>query len=218
MDTRISHRRVRPHGPARRAPRTGVRTARSPACSTIDLNAAGKGLTDGAWRDVRRRHRLHDAARRDAGTCRATRPLGSTRSSARRGGTPIERPCVDLAEHAGIGVVAAPNFSIGAVLFEAMAAHAAARLRRITGLRRLAARDSSRQEDRRAVGHGARHQGRDGARRLHREDRRRPARARASCLAFTPWASTGRRRQSRSATACATAAPSRAARCSPRDG
>ncbi len=37
--------------------------------------------------------------------------------------------CVSTCETAGIGVVAAPNFSVGAVLFEAMAAHAAGLLK-----------------------------------------------------------------------------------------
>jgi len=90
----------------------------------VDLNAHGEGLRDGAWRDV-------DVAI-DFTTAEAVRQnlpryaalglnavIGTTGWNAERDA--LRR----IAEQAGIGVVAAPNFSIGAVLFEAIVAHAA---------------------------------------------------------------------------------------------
>lgn len=90
----------------------------------VDLNASGEGLPDGAWGEV-------DVAI-DFTTPQAV--VGNLARYAALGlnvvvgttGWNAEREAVRArCEQAGIGVVAAPNFSIGAVLFEAVAAHAA---------------------------------------------------------------------------------------------
>jgi 4-hydroxy-tetrahydrodipicolinate reductase len=90
----------------------------------VDLNASGEGLQDGAWGDV-------DVAI-DFTTPHAV--VGNLARYAALGlnvvvgttGWNAERDAARARCHqAGIGVVAAPNFSIGAVLFEAVAAHAA---------------------------------------------------------------------------------------------
>jgi 4-hydroxy-tetrahydrodipicolinate reductase len=90
----------------------------------VDLNASGEGLQDGAWGGV-------DVAI-DFTTPQAV--VGNLARYAALGlnvvvgttGWNAERDAVRArCEQAGIGVVAAPNFSIGAVLFEAVAAHAA---------------------------------------------------------------------------------------------
>ena len=90
----------------------------------VDVNASGEGLRDGAWADV-------DVAV-DFTTPHAV--VGNFGRYAALGlnvvvgttGWTAERDAVRArCEQAGIGVVAAPNFSIGAVLFEAVAAHAA---------------------------------------------------------------------------------------------
>lgn len=90
----------------------------------IDLNARGEGLQDGAWSDV-------DVA------IDFTTPEAAVRNIARYAALGLnavvgttgwnqERAAVrGRCEKAGIGVVAAPNFSAGAVLFEAIAGHAA---------------------------------------------------------------------------------------------
>ena len=68
---------------------------------------------------------------------------------------------------AGIGVVAAPNFSAGVVIFEAIVARAAASVRGAARVRRLCARSASRREEGRAVGHGAVPRAGHAGRRLH---------------------------------------------------
>jgi 4-hydroxy-tetrahydrodipicolinate reductase len=90
----------------------------------IDQNAHGEGLADGAWRDV-------DVAI-DFTTAAAFRDnlpryaaLGLNVVVGTTGWTADRGALCDVAARAGIGVVAAPNFSVGAVLFESMAAHAA---------------------------------------------------------------------------------------------
>jgi 4-hydroxy-tetrahydrodipicolinate reductase len=109
----------------RLAPECGCQVA---GVLDIDLNAAGEGLQDGAWRDV-------DVA------VDFTTPHAVTRNLPRYAalglnavvgttGWNAERDALRLTcQQAGIGVVAAPNFSMGAVLFEAMAAEAAALLK-----------------------------------------------------------------------------------------
>ena len=94
----------------------------------IDGNASGEGLADGAWRDVdvaidftTPAAVTHNLTRYAALKLNAV--VGTTGWNARR--DTLRLQC----EQAEIGVVAAPNFSAGAVLFEAMAAHAAALLR-----------------------------------------------------------------------------------------
>ena len=94
----------------------------------VDLNASGEGLQDGAWGDV-------DVA------IDFTTPHAVVANLARyaalklnvvvgTSGWNAERDAARArCEQAGIGVVAAPNFSIGAVLFEAVAARAAGLLR-----------------------------------------------------------------------------------------
>ncbi len=56
---------------------------------------------------------------------------------------------------AGTGIVAAPNFSTGVVLFEAVVAEAARLFAAAEPIWRLAARSASRDEEGRAVGNGA---------------------------------------------------------------
>ena len=89
-----------------------------------DLNAEGQGLSDGAWQDV-------DAAI-DFTTPAAVRQ--NIRRYARlklnavvgtTGWTEDREALRSLAVESGIGVVAAANFSVGAVLFESIAATAA---------------------------------------------------------------------------------------------
>jgi 4-hydroxy-tetrahydrodipicolinate reductase len=91
----------------------------------VDLNARGEGLQDGAWRDVDVAidFTTPDAVKQNLPRYAALRlnaVVGTT-------GWNAERDAIrQVAEQAGIGVVAAPNFSPGAVMFEAVAARAAA--------------------------------------------------------------------------------------------
>ena len=87
-------------------------------------------------------------------------------------GRPMNRRFASAVADAGIGVVAAPNFSVGVVLFEAIVARAAALFAAQQRVRRLPARSASRREEGRAVGHGAAAQAGDGGGRLHEADRR----------------------------------------------
>ena len=64
---------------------------------------------------------------------------------------------------AGVGIVVAPNFSTGVVLFEAIVAHAARLFAAAGRVRRVPARSASRGQEGRAVGHGAAAEARDGA-------------------------------------------------------
>ena len=94
----------------------------------IDGNASGEGLADGAWRDV---DVAIDFTTPDAVTQNLAR-YAALKLNAVVGttGWNTQRDTLRLqCEQAGIGVVAAPNFSAGAVLFEAMAAHAAGLLK-----------------------------------------------------------------------------------------
>jgi 4-hydroxy-tetrahydrodipicolinate reductase len=92
----------------------------------IDSNAGGNALRDGAWRDI---DVAIDFTTPDAVAQNLRRyaalglnaVVGTTGWTAQR--DVLRREC------AGIGVVAAANFSVGAVLFEAIAAAAAARFR-----------------------------------------------------------------------------------------
>lgn len=94
----------------------------------IDLNAAGEGLLDGAWRDV---DVAIDFTTPQAVTRNLTRyaALGLNAVVGTTGWNAERDALRDRCEQAGIGVVAAPNFSVGAVLFEAIAAGAAALLK-----------------------------------------------------------------------------------------
>src|SRR5262245_5334798 len=90
-------------------------------------NAGGAGLTDALARtaDVAVDFTTPDAVRHNIGRYSALKlnaVIGTTGWSSDRSALR------EQAERAGIGVVAAPNFSIGAVLFEAIAANAARRL------------------------------------------------------------------------------------------
>ena len=105
----------------RLAPECGCQVA---GVLDIDLNAGGEGLQDGAWRDVdvaidftTPKAVIQNLPRYAALGLSAV--VGTTGWNAER--EALRQRC----EQAGIGVVAAPNFSVGAVLFEAMAAHAA---------------------------------------------------------------------------------------------
>lgn len=95
----------------------------------VGENAHGEGLVDGAWRDV-------DVAI-DFTTAEAVRrnlpryaALGVNAVIGTTGWNADREALREMATRAGIGVVAAPNFSAGAVLFEAMAGHAARLLAR----------------------------------------------------------------------------------------
>ena len=90
-------------------------------------NAAGAGLTDAMARtaDVAVDFTTPDAVRQNIGRYTALKlnaVIGTT------GWTSDRAALREEAERAGIGIVAAANFSIGAVLFEAIAADAARRL------------------------------------------------------------------------------------------
>jgi 4-hydroxy-tetrahydrodipicolinate reductase len=90
-------------------------------------NAAGAGLTDAVARaaDVAVDFTTPDAVRHNIGKYCALKlnaVIGTT------GWTSDRTALSEQAQRAGIGVVAAANFSIGAVLFEAIAADAARRL------------------------------------------------------------------------------------------
>lgn len=91
----------------------------------VDRNAAGEGLRDGSWPDVEvaidfttpeavQRNLLRYAA------------LGLNAVVGTTGWQAVEQDLRREVEQAGIGVVAAPNFSAGAVLFEVLAGRAAA--------------------------------------------------------------------------------------------
>jgi 4-hydroxy-tetrahydrodipicolinate reductase len=95
----------------------------------IDKNRSGEGLADDRWRDV-------DVAV-DFTTAEAVRAnlpryaaLGMNAVVGTTGWNADREALRELAMTAGIGVVAAPNFSAGAVLFEAIAGHAARLLAR----------------------------------------------------------------------------------------
>ena len=106
----------------RLAPECGCRVA---GVLDVDLNAAGEGLQGGAWRDV---DVAIDFTTPHAVTQNLPRyaALGLNAVVGTTGWNAEREPLRQLCEQAGIGVVAAPNFSVGAVLFEAMAANAAA--------------------------------------------------------------------------------------------
>lgn len=93
----------------------------------VDLNAGGDGLQNGSWRDV-------DVAI-DFTTPEAVKQnlpryaaLGLNAVVGTTGWNAERDRFRKLVEAAGTGVVAAPNFSIGAVLFEEVTARAAALL------------------------------------------------------------------------------------------
>jgi 4-hydroxy-tetrahydrodipicolinate reductase len=95
----------------------------------VDKNREGEALAEGAWRDV-------DAAV-DFTTAEAVRrnlpryaALGMNAVIGTTGWNADREAMRELVSSAGIGVVAAPNFSAGAVLFEAIAGHAARLLAR----------------------------------------------------------------------------------------
>jgi 4-hydroxy-tetrahydrodipicolinate reductase len=90
----------------------------------IDLNARGEGLQDGAWSDV---DVAIDFTMPEAAVGNISR-YAALRLNAVVGttGWNHERAAVrERCDQAGIGVVAAPNFSAGAVIFEAIAERAA---------------------------------------------------------------------------------------------
>lgn len=94
----------------------------------VDLNAGGEGLQDGAWRDVDVAIDFTTPAAVVSNLPRYA-ALGLNAVVGTTGWQSGREALRQQCEHAGIGVVAAPNFSAGAVLFEAMAAHAAALLK-----------------------------------------------------------------------------------------
>lgn len=94
----------------------------------VDVNAGGEGLQDGAWPDVDVAIDFTTPAAVISNLPRyaalgLNAVVGTTGWQAGR--ETLRQQC----ERAGIGVVAAPNFSAGAVLFEVMAAHAAGLLK-----------------------------------------------------------------------------------------
>ena len=103
----------------------------------IDSNAGGNALRDGAWRDI---DVAIDFTTPDAvaQNLRRYAALGLNAVVGTTGWT-AQRDVL-RSECAGIGVVAAANFSIGAVLFEAIAATAAARFRARSDTRSVSSR------------------------------------------------------------------------------
>ena len=93
----------------------------------IDGNAGGAGLRDGAWSDVDVAVDFTTPAAVVA-NLRRYAALGLNAVVGTTGWNAERDQMRRLCEEAGIGVVAAPNFSAGAVLFEAIAADASARL------------------------------------------------------------------------------------------
>jgi 4-hydroxy-tetrahydrodipicolinate reductase len=93
----------------------------------VDANAGGEGLGDGAWPDV---DVAIDFTTPDAvaSNLRRYAALGLAAVVGTTGWTAEREALRACCEQAGIGVVAAPNFSAGAVLFEAIAAQAAAKV------------------------------------------------------------------------------------------
>jgi 4-hydroxy-tetrahydrodipicolinate reductase len=91
----------------------------------VDLNTNAQALSDGSWSDVDVAidFTTADAVRQNLPRYAAlglNAVVGTTGWNAQREGMRA------IVEERGIGVVAAPNFSIGAVLFENVAAHAGA--------------------------------------------------------------------------------------------
>jgi 4-hydroxy-tetrahydrodipicolinate reductase len=95
----------------------------------LDVNAGGEGLANGAWRDV---DVAIDFTTPEAvvGNLRRYAALGLNAVVGTTGWNAERDALRRLCEESRIGVVAAPNFSVGAVLFEAVAANAAASLAR----------------------------------------------------------------------------------------
>ena len=89
----------------------------------VDVNAGAAALRDGAWPevDVAIDFTTPAAVRQNLSRYAA---LGLSAVVGTTGWQPDQAVRAEI-EHAGIGVVVAPNFSAGAVLFEALAAHAA---------------------------------------------------------------------------------------------
>ena len=130
------------------------------------------GIDDDRWRDVDVAIDFSSPDAVPTQSCRRSPGAASTSSSGRPAGSRTRRRCGRSSADAGIGIVAAPNFSTGVVLFEAMVAQAAALLAAAGRVRRVAARGASRDEEGRAVGHGAAAEARDGRGRLLAADRR----------------------------------------------
>jgi 4-hydroxy-tetrahydrodipicolinate reductase len=127
MDTRIL---IVGHGRMgqlieRLAPESGCTVA---AVLDIDRNASGEALADGEWRDV---DVAIDFTTPTAVVQNLPRyaALGLNAVIGTTGWNQHREALRDQCQRAGIGVVAAPNFSVGAVLFEAMAAYAAGLLK-----------------------------------------------------------------------------------------
>lgn len=91
----------------------------------VDLNAEAQALSDGSWSDVDVAidFTTPDAIRQNLPRYAA---LGLNAVVGTTGWNTQREAMRAIAEEGGIGVVAAPNFSIGAVLFENVAAHAGA--------------------------------------------------------------------------------------------
>lgn len=93
----------------------------------VDANAGGEALQPGAWPGV---DVAIDFTTPDAVVANLPRyaALGLNAVVGTTGWNQSRDALSEQCRGAGIGVVAAPNFSVGAVLFEAMAAHAASLL------------------------------------------------------------------------------------------
>jgi 4-hydroxy-tetrahydrodipicolinate reductase len=91
----------------------------------VDLNANAQALSDGSWSDVDVAidFTTADAVRQNLPRYAA---LGLNAVVGTTGWNAQREAMRAIVEERGIGVVAAPNFSIGAVLFENVAAHAGA--------------------------------------------------------------------------------------------
>ena len=190
---RRSTGRLRQDGTDGRRPRRRVSATRSPASSIRTLRRARTDRTSDRWRGRRRRDRLLLAGRGGeecarAGAARHQRGDRHDRlAEGRSGDSPAPWPTPD------VGIVAAPNFSTGVVLFEAIVARAAALFGAAARVRGVAPRGASQHEERRAVGNGADAQARDGAGGVSRVRLTSRPRAPASFPACTRSGSTARR-------------------------
>ena len=146
--------RVRQDGPDGREPRRRVRVRggrrHRPAVAVRPGRAGRRALAGRRCRD-----RLLDAGLGGRGTSPCSLGAGISVVIGTTGWQKDE-PAIRAAlapRHAAI--VAAPNFSTGVLLFEAIVARAAALVGRPARLRRVAPRGASRDEEGRAVRHGA---------------------------------------------------------------
>ena len=120
----------------------------------------------------RRRDRFLDAGCGDCERCRCWRSAGSASSSARPAGGATRPNCARRSRTPATGIVVAPNFSTGVVLFEAIVAHAATLFAPQADFGAFLHEAHHCGEEGCAVGHGAAAEEDDGAGRVPAADRR----------------------------------------------